>query len=53
MYLVLALEESLKIGIDEEQIPDWTSKNVTLGKWIVEFLFRNFPEKYKVKSWEV
>jgi len=45
MELVLALEESLEIDIDEEQVPNWTSKDVTLGKWIVEFLSRCFLEK--------
>ncbi|OCQ89894.1 hypothetical protein BCD64_18300 [Nostoc sp. MBR 210] len=51
--LVLALEKTLKIDIDEEQVPDWTAKNITLGKWIVEFLHRNFPEPNKLKNWEV
>ncbi|MBD2497582.1 hypothetical protein H6G75_25190 [Nostoc sp. FACHB-280] len=51
--LVLALEKTLKIDIDEEQVPDWTSKNITLGQWIVEFLHHNFPEPNKLKNWEV
>lgn len=49
MELVLALEEILKIDIDEEQVPNWTSKDITLGKWIVEFLFRNFLEEPNIK----
>ncbi|MBD2491441.1 hypothetical protein [Aulosira sp. FACHB-615] len=48
--LVLALEETLKIDIDEEQVPDWTDKNITLGQWIVEFLRRNFPENNNLKN---
>ncbi|MBC1270516.1 hypothetical protein GNF07_26060 [Trichormus variabilis FSR] len=48
--LVFALEETLKIDIDEEQVPDWTDKNITLGQWIVEFLRRNFPENNNLKN---
>ncbi|GBE92063.1 hypothetical protein [Nostoc cycadae] len=51
--LVLALEEILKIGIDEEQVPDWTSKDITLCQWIVEFLCRNFPENNNLKDREL
>lgn len=40
LELVLSLEETLGIGIDEEQVPDWTSKDTTLGKWIMDFLSR-------------
>ncbi|MBD2524095.1 hypothetical protein H6G86_16955 [Nostoc sp. FACHB-133] len=40
MYLVLPLEEALGIGIDEEQVPNWTTKTVTLAEWIVDFLSR-------------
>ncbi|MEH2109285.1 hypothetical protein [Nostoc sp.] len=45
MYLVLLLEEALDIGIDEEQVPNWTTKTVTLGEWIVDFLSRCDREK--------
>ncbi|AFY40965.1 hypothetical protein [Nostoc sp. PCC 7107] len=51
--LVFALEEILKIGIDEEQVPDWTCKSITLGQWIVEFLCRNFPEHNNLKNREI
>ncbi|MBE9209370.1 hypothetical protein IQ244_23285 [Nostoc sp. LEGE 06077] len=51
--LVLALEATLKIDIDEEQVPNWTSKSITLGQWIVEFLCRNFPEYNNLKNREV
>lgn len=40
MDLLFPLEEALGIGIDEEQVPDWTGKTVTLGGWIVDFLSR-------------
>ncbi|WP_235526272.1 hypothetical protein [Nostoc piscinale] len=47
--LLFALEETLKIDIDEEQVPDWTAKNITLGQWIVEFLCCNFPESNTIR----
>ncbi|KYC35486.1 hypothetical protein WA1_06575 [Scytonema hofmannii PCC 7110] len=44
LELVLSLEETLGAGIDEEQVPNWTSKDMTLGKWIVDFLSRYFEK---------
>ncbi|MFN6068138.1 MAG: hypothetical protein ACK45T_13370 [Pseudanabaena sp.] len=40
LELVFALEETLGIDIGEEQVPNWTDKEMTLGKWIKEFISR-------------
>lgn len=45
MELVLALEEALGIGIDEEQVPNWTTRTITLGGWIRDFIARCDQEK--------
>jgi hypothetical protein len=40
LELILELENALNIEIDEELVPNWTSKNITLGQWILEFVYR-------------
>jgi hypothetical protein len=47
LELVFSLEKTLNIEIDEEQVPNWTSKNITLGIWIINFL-KNFDNSTKL-----
>jgi hypothetical protein len=38
--LVLELENTLNIEIDEKLVPNWTFKNITLRQWIIQFIDR-------------
>lgn len=38
LYLVFSLKEILSIDIEEEQVPDWIRRDITLGEWIIDFL---------------
>nr|WP_290221770.1 hypothetical protein [Trichocoleus desertorum] len=38
LEIIFLLEEVLGVGIDVEQVPDWTNREVTLGTWISELL---------------
>jgi hypothetical protein len=40
LELAFSLEEALDITIDEKHFPDWTARDVTLGKWIINFISR-------------
>ncbi|ACB50710.1 hypothetical protein cce_1360 [Crocosphaera subtropica ATCC 51142] len=57
LELVFALEETLGIEIDETQVPNWIDKEMTLGKWIKEFIEfiskKELEEAYRKASTEV
>ena len=42
LEIIFILEDTLEVEINEEQVPNWTHRQTTLGQWIAELLSRCF-----------